>query len=187
MRYSIKAIPTEYGGVRFRSRLEARWAAFFDRMGYSWDYEPFDLSGWTPDFVLRNLNGQPSVLIEVKPVEVNVTGHYRVLEDVAAKAIAHSQEHLVVCCGLAPIQSSKYSAECGTGEDLPGLDRLAAPDRWEVPPAIGSGSVLTYRIARIGVLLERLPIGPEYLCTAENPDVVRRAWAAAGNDTQWRR
>jgi hypothetical protein len=28
--YSIPAIPTVYRGQQFRSRLEARWAAFFD-------------------------------------------------------------------------------------------------------------------------------------------------------------
>lgn len=35
----IKAIETSYAGCRFRSRLEARWAVFFDRMGIRWDYE----------------------------------------------------------------------------------------------------------------------------------------------------
>ena len=36
----IKAIETEYGGCRFRSRLEARWAVFFDTLGVRWEYEP---------------------------------------------------------------------------------------------------------------------------------------------------
>ena len=35
----IKAIPTLYRGVKFRSKLEARWAVFFDEMGLSWRYE----------------------------------------------------------------------------------------------------------------------------------------------------
>jgi hypothetical protein len=55
----IKAIETKYKGYRFRSRLEARWAVFFDAMGFDWAYEPegFDLgkSGWyLPDFVLAH-------------------------------------------------------------------------------------------------------------------------------------
>ena len=29
----IKAIETEYNGYKFRSRLEARWAVFFDALG----------------------------------------------------------------------------------------------------------------------------------------------------------
>jgi hypothetical protein len=35
----IKAIETSYGGYRFRSRLEARWAVFFDECELEWDYE----------------------------------------------------------------------------------------------------------------------------------------------------
>ncbi len=53
----IKAIETEYKGYRFRSRLEARWAVFFDALGITWEYEKegYDLgeAGWyLPDFWL---------------------------------------------------------------------------------------------------------------------------------------
>ena len=37
---SIAAIPTTYAGIQFRSRLEARWAVFFDAIGTPWEYEP---------------------------------------------------------------------------------------------------------------------------------------------------
>lgn len=36
----IKPIETRYKGYRFRSRLEARWAVFFDTLGIEWQYEP---------------------------------------------------------------------------------------------------------------------------------------------------
>jgi hypothetical protein len=36
----IKPIETHYAGCRFRSRLEARWAVFFDAYGVEWVYEP---------------------------------------------------------------------------------------------------------------------------------------------------
>jgi hypothetical protein len=64
VKMDIKAIPTVYGGVKFRSRLEATWAAFFDRCGWSWDYEPVDLRGWAPDFALWF---DAPVYVEVKP------------------------------------------------------------------------------------------------------------------------
>lgn len=35
----IKAIQTRYKGCHFRSRLEARWAVFFDTLGIEWAYE----------------------------------------------------------------------------------------------------------------------------------------------------
>lgn len=47
----MKAIQTEYKGYLFRSRLEARWAVFFDACGIAWEYEPegYDLgNGETP-------------------------------------------------------------------------------------------------------------------------------------------
>lgn len=36
----IAPIDTRYAGCRFRSRLEARWAVFFDSLGVRWEYEP---------------------------------------------------------------------------------------------------------------------------------------------------
>lgn len=57
-------IPTEYGGVRFRSRLEARWAAFFDLLRWPWEYEPIDLRGYIPDFALTF--PRAPMLVEVK-------------------------------------------------------------------------------------------------------------------------
>ena len=64
-RMKIKAIPTTYAGTNFRSRLEARWAAYFDELNIPWEYEPFDLEGWAPDFAITVLGEQ--VLVEVKP------------------------------------------------------------------------------------------------------------------------
>lgn len=57
----IKPIQTVYKGYRFRSRLEARWAVFFDAMKIEWEYEPegFVLSDGTrylPDFWLPQVN-----------------------------------------------------------------------------------------------------------------------------------
>lgn len=61
----MNAIPTVYKGTRFRSRLEARWAAFFDICRWSWDYEPIDLSGYIPDFIMSFAR---PLLVEVKPL-----------------------------------------------------------------------------------------------------------------------
>lgn len=60
---SFRAIATAYRQFEFRSRLEAKWAAFFDLCGWSWSYEPIDLCGWIPDFVI----GEWPTLVEIKP------------------------------------------------------------------------------------------------------------------------
>lgn len=61
----MNAIPTIYKNLRFRSRLEATWACFFDQIEWSWEYEPIDLKGYIPDFILPFEAGP--LLVEVKP------------------------------------------------------------------------------------------------------------------------
>lgn len=61
MSTTVKALPTTYAGIEFRSRLEARWALFFDELGITWAYEPegFELpsGNYLPDFWLPGVNG----------------------------------------------------------------------------------------------------------------------------------
>ncbi len=81
---TIQAIPTRYAGCHFRSRLEARWAVFFDTLGIRWVYEPEGFVGaygeqYLPDFHLPGLQmhtdpklkamapGDAGPYVEVKP------------------------------------------------------------------------------------------------------------------------
>ena len=60
----IKPIETIYNGYRFRSRLEARWAVFFDamRIRYEYEYEGYEIKfddttlRYLPDFWLPEFN-----------------------------------------------------------------------------------------------------------------------------------
>jgi len=70
----IKPIETIYNGYRFRSRLEARWAVFFDALDIKYEYEKegYDFGDgvyYLPDFWLPNSN----VFAEVKPVPLSPT------------------------------------------------------------------------------------------------------------------
>lgn len=63
----MQVIQTHYRGYHFRSRLEARWAVFFDALRIPWQYEVegFDLgaAGWyLPDFWLP----QQRYYVEIK-------------------------------------------------------------------------------------------------------------------------
>lgn len=74
----IKPIETKYKGYRFRSRLEARWAVFFDAIGAKWEYEPEgyllkDGTMYLPDFLVhgvrgRGCNEKGDIYVEVKGV-----------------------------------------------------------------------------------------------------------------------
>jgi hypothetical protein len=78
-RNQLKAINTPYANHLFRSRLEARWAVYFDEMNTSWKYEEegFDLKGiwYLPDFYLTS----HEIYAEVKPTRFTEAEHKKCL------------------------------------------------------------------------------------------------------------
>lgn len=102
--YDIKAIPTRYNSVQFRSRLEARWAAFFDLSGIKWEYEPFDLDGWAPDFLL--LGNKVEILVEVKPTSDDNQNPFQKAiryEKTQIKDEERGDTKFVMCVGRSPL------------------------------------------------------------------------------------
>lgn len=82
---TIKAIETTYKGVTFRSRLEARWAVFFDALEIEWEYEKEgfaldDGTNYLPDFWLpqvrmwAEVKGQDFTQEEVRKCELLAAG-----------------------------------------------------------------------------------------------------------------
>lgn len=104
MANEIKAIPTFYNGVSFRSRLEARWAIIFDKLGIKWHYETegYDIRigdgitiRYLPDFVLYGGSERcPDQLF------VEVKGNMRA--DDALKINAFSNHYPIYVVGNIP-------------------------------------------------------------------------------------
>ena len=95
MTSEIKAIETKYQGYRFRSRLEARWAVFFDALEEPWEYEKegFDLGEagyYLPDFWLPRVNAW----VEVKGQGIEMDG------DAAHKILAFVKQSEYPLIGL---------------------------------------------------------------------------------------
>jgi hypothetical protein len=68
----IRPIETRYAGCRFRSRLEARWAVFFDTLGIEWEYEP---QGFEVGPEERRRRYLPDFYLPGQRVWVEVKGH----------------------------------------------------------------------------------------------------------------
>ena len=91
----IKPIETEYKGYRFRSRLEARWAVFFDEMNIKYEYEPqgFILANGTvylPDFFS---------FFEVKPLHIKNTEEAEIAEKKLEEISYYSGFAGMICYG----------------------------------------------------------------------------------------
>ena len=93
MQMDIKPIETLYHGCRFRSRLEARWAVFFDSLKVPWEYEPegFDLGDGTyylPDFRVKCYGTRGGT--DGTPFDLYIEVKGRMTEEDAAKILKFS-------------------------------------------------------------------------------------------------
>lgn len=90
-------IPTTYRRAEFRSRLEARWASFFDLIGWKWTYEPLDADGYIPDFLIH---GKRPFFVEIGPCILQPDFEAKAQKaDEAVAALGHD----VLVVGVNPV------------------------------------------------------------------------------------
>ena len=172
-----KSLATTIDGRRYRSQLEGRWAQFFRYSGWPFEYEPFNMRGWIPDFVLL---GDSPVLVEIKPVHV-FPGF--VVEKIEASNPPH--DVLVLGCTI-PVRSFDNStvisphifgwlAEKSGGDDHTHL--------WWGNAVLGRAPMDRLDFAHADASPFGRMFGTEL--TPADPYLVRSKWADAGNKAQW--
>lgn len=114
--WALKAIDTPYRGRLFRSRLEARWAVFYDALAVRWEYERegYKLPGrirYLPDFKFWTPQGNYRWL-EIK--SWNVTSDPKF--DAFCKALEYSNESATLVSGT-PLEwlenGNSFCPRCG--------------------------------------------------------------------------
>lgn len=98
-----EVIQTTYNGIKYRSRTEARWAVFFDKMGWNPDYEMegYKLGGdwYLPDFFVPEINS----FVEIKGVEPTYGERAK-----ARKLAIHTQKNILILIGGPSPVSTKH-------------------------------------------------------------------------------
>lgn len=110
------AITTLFDGIEFRSRLEARWASFFRRIGWEFTYEPFDGDGYIPDFLIH---GDDPLLVEVKPAVTEADYNAPVTK--AEKGLVRHWDHDILIVGASPLATCLEEYQLWPGFDTAGL------------------------------------------------------------------
>lgn len=172
------AIPTTYCGIKYRSRLEAKWASFFDIIGRDAQYEPYDGRGYIPDFLI---DGPRPLYIEIKPA-ARVTEYQAAVAKVSrGVAILPPGEYLIL--GVAPRPRWGVDLNMATAAGLLGQ---TGPDTtvaaWAQAGASGDIGIITETD------WETRPHGhPED--APRQAGIIRlidEAWNVACNEVQWR-
>jgi hypothetical protein len=176
---ALKAIETVYRGIRFRSRLEARWAVFFDTLGIPYEYERegYDLGGtmYLPDFWLP----KQDCYIEIKgspPTDAE--------REKASLLASHSGKNVYLFSGQIPevvgwFQDLFFEKDAYGYEVFFPLGGVDAPHVWCVCEYCGSyGIEFQGRSARLGCCTDNMS---DHDDTGWSPDVpaLKEAYAAA--------
>jgi hypothetical protein len=84
--------PVKYRGIKYRTRLEARWAAFFHHLRWDYTYDP--LGNGSPTFLVHGGEGDP-FFVEVTEATTE--------EEYLARGEALDASRPVVVVGVTPL------------------------------------------------------------------------------------
>ena len=166
-----KGRTTYYRGFRFRSRIEAAWAAFFDGAKLEWFYEADPQPGYLPDFRLQ-LPGRP-ILVEVK--------HAFSIEELIAEAAPKLRR--IEWSGEVLLCGARYDIRIGADIPLPPNTVPLWAEAWNETqwfpetktqpslsrPVIAVPEVATFRSQTKPTLTARTPAVPELGKPPERP------------------
>lgn len=135
--YTMTAHPTLFQGRMYRSRLEAKWAAFFYLSAWPAEYEPFDLGTWSPDFILHGHYGI-DVLVEVKPTPLIDDRLRAKMVNAVRRGNMRTKVDLLLLGSSPEVKVQEYGLCLGTGFAPPGDSEYDPRDRekWSVRHAM---------------------------------------------------
>ena len=180
--YTIAAIPTMFRGILYRSRLEARWAAFFYRLKWQVEYEPIDFGPWSPDFLVTT-QGNQRIFVEIKPI----SQHSASIAAKMTKVIPVRQDGYraiyFMLCGLAPkLDEQNYTFSLGTfckNDDM-------SPGAWQDASLVWIVSNCWPEIEPVAasvIACKEFAINNE---GSRYSEYARLQWSQACNDVQWK-
>jgi hypothetical protein len=188
------SIPTIFNGTEYRSRLEARWAAMLQLIGWPATYEPIDCDGYFPDFIV---SGPRPLLIEIKPAVTQ--DEYRAPGAKMAAGLIGHWRHDVLILGVDPLPSIGYDdhnhppagllGEYFSADDVADEPGIAGPG-WDFDPG---NWFRCRRCGEIGVYHSVQTFtgrpcghydGDGYLGSVDSR-ILQRYWASATNLVKW--
>lgn len=148
---ATKAIETKYNGYRFRSRLEAKWAVYFDSIGVRYDYESqgYVLDNgecYLPDFYLPDMK----TFVEIKPKYINRNELFEARDKISS--LAYDENKFAMLCKGDPYDNEIYI--CGRIENKKGYGW-----QWEIaefilkPELLDEYGLEYYEVCNVGIVV----------------------------------
>jgi hypothetical protein len=185
----MKAIPTTHRGLNMRSRLEAIWAEVFTQLGWNWYYEPLELDGWIPDFVIDG-HGHKPLLVDVKPYASFVDGDDLDMKIRHALGQDINKYNLFVTTAYPIVKPANKNR----GLDIPYVGWVLVDNSWAhaliTSPCPSPSKVFGLAGATGSGLYGDMITGVPYIIPVKAPalpEFMSHFWNPAINTTQWKR
>lgn len=184
------AITTIYSGTEYRSRLEAKWAAFFDLLHWRHTYEPFDGDGYIPDFMIH---GDRPMLVEIKPAVT--PADYSAPIEKAERGLRKHWKHDILILGVDPLPKLdeptwlSHSSAGILGERID--EEFTGDNGWIWEPALWNrcGKCDTTNVFHSYMSYAGRPCGchdGDHYLNTESRSFIEQSWAIATNQVKWR-
>lgn len=191
----MRGIPTMHDGIQYRSMLEAKWASFFTRIGWRFEYEPFEGNGYIPDFVVY---GTDPMAVEVKPAVSlqELEQHTAKVEEGLRGLWGH--DILIVGASPAALTDAAGDAAIGLlgeweGSEFPFGGFQSQPFGWMFGIGLWSRcpECSSLAVTHEYMSYQRRPCshydGSQWTIDNKEVEFVACQWKRACNEVQWRR
>lgn len=176
------AIATMFDGIEYRSRLEARWAAFMRNIGWEHTYEPLDGDGYIPDFVVH---GAAPFFVEVKPAVV--LAEFRQEQSKVERGLQQFDRDVVIV-GVTPFLTSAHGFQPFYSYGV-SVGWMLSEGDWQPADWITCLHCLRTAIFHTSMSYHSRPCGDydgDHYLGAHEPDFLQGAWSDACNEVKWR-
>lgn len=176
------AIATTFDGIEYRSRLEARWAAFMHNIGWEHTYEPLDGDGYIPDFIVH---GAAAFFVEVKPAVV--LSEFRQEQAKVERGLQQFDRDVVIV-GVTPFLTSAqgFASYCANSASVGWM--LSESD-WQDADWITCLHCHAAAVFHTTMSFHSRPCGHydgDHLLGQPALDYLQGAWSDACNEVKWR-
>lgn len=168
-------IATEYNGIVYRSRLEAKWAMLMHRMAWQAEYEAIDGSGYIPDFIVQGAN---PIGMEVK--DAVLWQHLHEHADKVDRGMADHWSGVLLVVGASNLLIPKRDQCAGVIRDTRNPRSIWMPAQWTRCRVCDSIAVYDSQSRRLAPCAHRLEGD---LVSVEGLESV---WKQVSNWTQWK-
>ncbi len=166
--------------IQFRSKIEAQWAYLFESMKLEWEYEPYELKYYIPDFIIKLHDFQ--ILVEIKGDNDIWSSYEPHLEKI--KKSGYNGRCIILGSTFKRCEEGYNIGIFANSEDNKITNAILSVKKCKCEE--GTVSTMIWQENTHHGSYNEQPCGCSERGFSDNEDVFQKMWSIAKNLTQWK-